>query len=84
MVVRPSFLLEAQAAVLAHGRLVRHFVQLNIFDRVAQRAATSVADSSVPRDFDNGHRTDQLLGVAPMPSVAVLHSRKFRWNATRL
>jgi len=63
------------ANVLADGRLGRvDFVQSDVLDRVAERAAAAVARRDLALDFDNGHLGDELLGVAPV-RVRVLRAR---------
>lgn len=44
VVMRSSTHLEPQAAILANGRLFRHGVELNVFNRVSQSATSTITD----------------------------------------
>ena len=66
----------AHATVFARLRvvvLVR--VQLNVLDRVTQRAAASVTHRNATLELHNGHLGDPQLGIATM-AVPVLHHRR--------
>lgn len=66
---------EAQAAVLARGRVMVPRVELDVLDRVAERAAAAIADREVALHGDDRDRVDALLRRGLAGSVEHLRPR---------
>ena len=63
--------LEAKAAVLTDGGLIRHSVQLDVLDRMTQSTASTVAYSYAARNFNNRDRMNKSLSVASVFTILI-------------
>ena len=61
----------SKSAIFTHRRLVLRQVELDVFNRMAQRASATVADGHGAFDLNRGDLVDELLSVG-MVRVASL------------